>query len=125
MATFHVVQEGPVNALALNRDNTQVAIGGRNGNKLLTKKKTTIKPPQKISVFKVYTIEEDKFREVCNLRASKHLNLSFSCNDVSWSWTDGTKHNHNNHMLMLNFRPLPGHSRHKWPRVCLESHQNG
>ncbi|XP_044271447.1 GATOR complex protein WDR24 [Tribolium madens] len=69
MATFHVLQEGPVNALALNRDNTQVAIGGRN-------------------VFKVYTIEEDKFREVCNLRASKHLNLSFSCNDVSWSWTD-------------------------------------
>lgn len=31
MATFCVTQEGPVNALALNRDNTQVAIGGRNG----------------------------------------------------------------------------------------------
>jgi hypothetical protein len=71
MATFYVGQEGPVNALALNRDNTQVAIGGRN-------------------VFKVYKIEEDKFREICNLRASKHLNLSFSCNDVSWSWTDGS-----------------------------------
>ncbi|KAJ8939609.1 hypothetical protein NQ318_012332 [Aromia moschata] len=69
MATFYVPQEGPVNALALNRDNTQVAIGGRN-------------------VFKVYVIEDDKFREVCNLRASKHLNLSFSCNDVSWSSTD-------------------------------------
>lgn len=41
-------------------------------------------------VFKVYKIEEDKFREICNLRASKHLNLSFSCNDVSWSWTDGS-----------------------------------
>lgn len=31
MGTFSVIQEGPVNALALNRDNTQVAIGGRNG----------------------------------------------------------------------------------------------
>lgn len=40
-------------------------------------------------VFKVYLIEEDKFKEVCNLRASKHLNLSFSCNDVAWSTTDG------------------------------------
>lgn len=34
MATFHVPQEGPVNALALNKDNTQVAIGGRNGTNL-------------------------------------------------------------------------------------------
>lgn len=31
MATFNVIQEGPVNALALNKDYTQVAIGGRNG----------------------------------------------------------------------------------------------
>lgn len=31
MTTFHVTQEGPVNALSLNKDNTQVAIGGRNG----------------------------------------------------------------------------------------------
>lgn len=31
MTTFSVSQEFPVNALALNRDNTQVAIGGRNG----------------------------------------------------------------------------------------------
>ncbi|XP_022917684.1 GATOR2 complex protein WDR24 isoform X2 [Onthophagus taurus] len=69
MATFSVSQEGPVNALALNRDNNQVAIGGRN-------------------VFKVYSIEDDCFKEICNLRASKHLNLSFSCNDVAWSLID-------------------------------------
>ncbi|XP_030761765.1 GATOR complex protein WDR24 [Sitophilus oryzae] len=69
MTTFCVSQEGPVNALALNRDNNQVAIGGRN-------------------VFKVYQIEDDKFREVCNLRNSKHLNSGFSCNDVAWSLTD-------------------------------------
>lgn len=31
MGTFYVTQEGPVNALALNRDYTQVIIGGRNG----------------------------------------------------------------------------------------------
>ncbi|CAH1984863.1 unnamed protein product [Acanthoscelides obtectus] len=69
MATFFVQQEGPVNALALNRDNTQVAIGGRN-------------------VFKVYAIEDDRFREVCNVRGSKHLNSNFSCNDVSWNPVD-------------------------------------
>lgn len=69
MSTFNVSQEGPVNALALNRDNTQVVIGGRN-------------------VFKVYQIEEDKFREICNLRNSKQLSLSFSCNDVAWSAID-------------------------------------
>lgn len=32
MATFQINQEGPVNALALNKDFSQVAIGGRNGN---------------------------------------------------------------------------------------------
>lgn len=30
-STFFCTQEGPVNALALNKDNTQVAIAGRNG----------------------------------------------------------------------------------------------
>lgn len=69
MGTFKIDQEHPVNALALNKDNTQVAIGGRN-------------------VFKVYQIGTDGFKEICNLRASKHLNLSFSCNDVAWSSTD-------------------------------------
>ncbi|KAL1497792.1 hypothetical protein ABEB36_008690 [Hypothenemus hampei] len=69
MSTFSVIQEGPVHALALNRDNNQVVIGGRN-------------------VFKVYQIEDDKFREVCNLRSLKHLNLNFSCNDVAWSLND-------------------------------------
>lgn len=34
MTTFHVAQEGPINALALNKDNTQVAIGGRNGKNI-------------------------------------------------------------------------------------------
>ncbi|CAG9761034.1 unnamed protein product [Ceutorhynchus assimilis] len=69
MTTFSVAQEGPLNALALNSTNTQVVIGGRN-------------------VFKVYQIEEDKFREICNLRTLKHLNLNFSCNDITWSPSD-------------------------------------
>lgn len=30
-STFSCAQEGPVNALALNKDYTQVAIAGRNG----------------------------------------------------------------------------------------------
>ncbi|KAL3269120.1 hypothetical protein HHI36_008201 [Cryptolaemus montrouzieri] len=67
--TFCSTQEGPVNALALNKDYTQVAVGGRN-------------------VFKIYLIEDDQFKEVYNLRASKHLGTSFSCNDVAWSSTD-------------------------------------
>ncbi|XP_050310799.1 GATOR complex protein WDR24 [Anthonomus grandis grandis] len=69
MGTFYEIQDGPVNALALNRDYTQVVIGGRN-------------------VFKIYQIEEGRFRELCNLRTLKHLNLNFSCNDVAWSPTD-------------------------------------
>ncbi|CAH0555579.1 unnamed protein product [Brassicogethes aeneus] len=69
MGTFYVQQEGPLSALALNRDNTQVAVGGRN-------------------VFKVYNIEDNKFKEIINLRASKHLNQGFSCNDISWSALD-------------------------------------
>lgn len=85
MATFSVSQEGPVNALALNRDNTQVAVGGRNGKVpiiALIKSLTLFSP-----VFKVYLIEEDGFKEIYNLRTAKHLN--FSCNDVSWSALDG------------------------------------
>lgn len=69
MTTFCLAQEGPVNALALNKDYTQVAVGGRN-------------------VFKVYQIEDENFKEVYNLRASKHLGTCFSCNDVAWSQTD-------------------------------------
>lgn len=61
-----VSQEGPANALALNRDNNQVVIAGRN-------------------VFKVFNIEEDEFVESCNLRVGKNLNLNFSCNDVAWN----------------------------------------
>lgn len=86
MGTFHIQQEGPVNALALNRDNTQVAIGGRNG-KHVNINPSTINS-NSLLVFKVYAIEENKFREVCNLRATKHLNLGFSCNDVAWSPLD-------------------------------------
>lgn len=64
--TFFVTQDGPANALALNKDNTQVVVAGRN-------------------VFKVFSIEEDEFVENCNLRVGKNLNLNFSCNDVAWS----------------------------------------
>lgn len=91
MATFNVAQDGPVNALALNRDNTQIAIGGRNGNiSFLSNSCTSFNFCKQLVVFKVYSIEEDSFKEICNLRASKsNLNLSFSCNDVAWSSTDG------------------------------------
>ncbi|XP_068633759.1 GATOR2 complex protein WDR24 [Battus philenor] len=64
--TICVSQEGPANALALNKDCTQVVIAGRN-------------------VFKVFSIGEDDFSEVCNLRVGKNLNLNFSSIDVAWS----------------------------------------
>ena len=34
--TFSITQEGPANGLALNKDNSQVVIAGRNGNKVNT-----------------------------------------------------------------------------------------
>ncbi|XP_015608767.1 GATOR complex protein WDR24 isoform X2 [Cephus cinctus] len=67
--TVFITQEGPANALALNKDNSQVVIAGRN-------------------VFKIFALLEDRFEEVCNLRVGKNLNLNFSCNDVAWNLTD-------------------------------------
>ncbi|KAH0951196.1 hypothetical protein HN011_008154 [Eciton burchellii] len=67
--TIYIAQEGPANALALNKDNSQVVIAGRN-------------------VFKIFTLLEDKFEEACNLRVGKNLNLNFSCNDVAWNLND-------------------------------------
>ncbi|KAI8437205.1 hypothetical protein MSG28_010530 [Choristoneura fumiferana] len=67
--TICVSQEGPANALALNKDATQVVIAGRN-------------------VFKVFAIGETEFSEVCNLRVGKNLNLNFSSIDVAWSSTE-------------------------------------
>lgn len=63
---MYITQEGPANALALNKENTQVVIAGRN-------------------VFKVFNIEEKEFVENCNLRVGKNLNLNFSCNHVAWN----------------------------------------
>ncbi|KAG6456470.1 hypothetical protein O3G_MSEX009746 [Manduca sexta] len=67
--TICVSEEGPANALALNKDSTQVVIAGRN-------------------VFKVFSIGENEFTEVCNLRVGKNLNLNFSSIDVAWSSTE-------------------------------------
>ncbi|KAF7994348.1 hypothetical protein HCN44_003820 [Aphidius gifuensis] len=67
--TGFISQESPANALALNKDNSQVVIAGRN-------------------VFKIFTLYEDKFEEACNLRVGKNLNLNFSCNDIAWNLID-------------------------------------
>lgn len=40
-------------------------------------------------VLKVYSIEDDGFQEVCNMRAGKNHNLSYSSNDISWSHLEG------------------------------------
>ena len=42
-----------------------------------------------ITVFKIFALEEDGLVEKANLRAGKHLNLNFSCNDVVWNPVEG------------------------------------
>ncbi|KAK8398935.1 hypothetical protein O3P69_004206 [Scylla paramamosain] len=66
MRTVKVTQDVPANALALDPYDTQVVIAGRH-------------------VFKIFALEEDGLVERANLRAGKHLNLNFSCNDVVWN----------------------------------------
>ncbi|KAK3886466.1 hypothetical protein Pcinc_009337 [Petrolisthes cinctipes] len=66
MRTVHVTQDVPANALDLSPDNTQVVIAGRH-------------------VFKIFSLDENGLEEKANLRAGKHLNLNFSCNDVVWN----------------------------------------
>lgn len=40
-------------------------------------------------MFKIFALEEDGLVERANLRAGKHLNLNFSCNDVVWNPVEG------------------------------------
>lgn len=67
--TMSCTLEGPANALATNKDASQVAVAGRN-------------------VFKVFDIANDEFVERMNLRVGKNLNLNFSCSDVAWNTVD-------------------------------------
>jgi len=39
-------------------------------------------------VLKLYSIDNDGFTEVCNMRGGKNQNLSYSSNDVAWSTID-------------------------------------
>jgi WD40 repeat protein len=66
---FSTSLDGPANALAINRDANLVAVAGR-------------------TVFKIFEILDDSFREKHNLRVGKNLNLNFSCNDVAWNCMD-------------------------------------
>ncbi|XP_035919644.1 GATOR complex protein WDR24 [Anopheles stephensi] len=67
--SIRICQDGHANALALNRECTQIAVAGR-------------------SLLKVFSIENDGFTEVCNMRGGKNQNLSYSSNDVAWSALD-------------------------------------
>ncbi|XP_058130131.1 GATOR complex protein WDR24 [Anopheles ziemanni] len=67
--SIRICQDGHANALALNRECTQIAVAGR-------------------SLLKVFSIENDGFTEVCNMRGGKNQNLSYSSNDVAWSSLD-------------------------------------
>lgn len=65
-ASFRICAEGHANALALNKEHNQIAVAGR-------------------SLLKIFSIDDDGFTEVCNMRSGKNPNLSFSSNDVAWS----------------------------------------
>lgn len=39
----------------------------------------------------MFSIGENEFTEVCNLRVGKNLNLNFSSIDVAWSTIEGKK----------------------------------
>ncbi|GIY55612.1 hypothetical protein CDAR_409361 [Caerostris darwini] len=67
--THFVPLEGPANALATNRDASQVVVAGRN-------------------VFKIFNVEATRFVERLNLRTGKTVDLSYSCADVVWNPTD-------------------------------------
>lgn len=67
--SLRICQEGHANALALNKDCTQIAVAGR-------------------SLLKVFSIDNDGFTEICNMRGGKNQNLSYSSNDVAWSAID-------------------------------------
>ncbi|PVD30506.1 hypothetical protein C0Q70_09773 [Pomacea canaliculata] len=63
--------DGAVNAMAMNKDMTQVVVAGR-------------------TVFKIISIEEDHFSELVNLRVGKvkNINLTYSAADVAWNHND-------------------------------------
>lgn len=69
--TFSVAQEGSSKSLHLdvNKDDSQVVVASS-------------------SVFRIYDIEDNQFRERVNLRGSKAQNLNYSCNDVCWNKHD-------------------------------------
>ncbi|XP_023172030.1 GATOR complex protein WDR24 isoform X1 [Drosophila hydei] len=67
--SLRICLEGHANALALNKENNQIAVAGR-------------------SLLKVYSIDTEGFTEVCNMRVGKNQNLSYSSNDVAWSTLD-------------------------------------
>ncbi|XP_014208732.1 GATOR complex protein WDR24 [Copidosoma floridanum] len=64
--TFFTPLESPGNSLALNKDNSQVAVSGRN-------------------IFKIFQLQEEKFVETFSLRVGKTTNMNYSCNDVVWN----------------------------------------
>ncbi|XP_069111272.1 GATOR2 complex protein WDR24-like [Argopecten irradians] len=66
LKTMHCSCEGPVNALAINRDTSLAVVAGRN-------------------VFKIFSIEDEKFEEKMNLRVGRNVNLNFSASDVTWN----------------------------------------
>ena len=71
--TFFVTQEGTGSSKSLhldvNRDNDQVVVASS-------------------AIFRIYDIEDGRFRERVNLRGSKTQNLNYSCNDVCWNKHD-------------------------------------
>ncbi|CAO1423711.1 unnamed protein product [Diamesa hyperborea] len=75
--SIRICQDGHANSLALNKDNTCIAVAGR-------------------SLLKVFAVENDGFNELHNMRgtgvsgsgSNKNHNLSYSSNAVAWNSLD-------------------------------------
>ncbi|XP_014345019.1 GATOR2 complex protein WDR24 [Latimeria chalumnae] len=61
--------DAPANAISVCRDAAQVVVAGRN-------------------IFKIYSVEEERFVEKMNLRVGRKPSLNFSCADVVWHQMD-------------------------------------
>ena len=93
MRHMTLLQDGPINTLALNRECNKVVVAGRNGSlTLISHFKIAVFILNLnwlyFTVFRVCEIEDTGFVERDNIRTGKNSNLNFSCNDASWNPVD-------------------------------------
>ena len=91
MRHMTLLQDGPINTLALNKECNKVVVAGRNGELTLLFHANIFHYKLWLivfTVFRVCEIEDTGFVERDNIRTGKNSNLNFSCNDASWNPVD-------------------------------------